>query len=125
VLCAVVSLFIYTQFNGTFNQSRPDIPDFVKENENLEFHRETGMIYVNNEVLIFAEQGTMFYMIQRLAEIHNAEISTAMHDIGLYVLRFPRVMTYEEIEKLIETCLIQDFVHIAAFNTVFEVSHDN
>ena len=92
--------------------------------ENVDYYAETGLVYINNEIVIMTYEGVGLFAVEALARELDAEIVTSMEDIGFYLLRFQNSMTYHEIDRRIRYLRENAIIEDAFFNALFEAKHD-
>ena len=96
----------------------------AKESEKIDFNESNGMLYVNNEVVVFIKDETAKEKISALFDSFDAEVDESMSDINVYRLSFKKSMTYEELESLIKKIKSDSIVDNAYLNTVSEFESD-
>ncbi len=87
------------------NQDAADDPmsdpaAIAEESEQIDFNEEEGLLYINNEIVIFVQQGTGSEDVAALSEDFDAQLDSSMGDIDVYKLIFSEAMTYEELTSL-------------------------
>lgn len=95
---------------------------FAEEAENVDLDDETGMLYVNNEVIVFFAASASQKEIQDLLSDQDADVDEAMADLGIYRLIYPDAMPYEDLEHLVRKLKRQPIVEDAYINLVSEVT---
>ncbi len=87
---------------------------------------DTGIIFVNRELVLMARLSASRSSVESLAESYEAVISdSTMEDLGFYVLRFNRAMTYAEITALMDQIRKSDIVENVFLNPVVESDEDD
>lgn len=99
--------------------------EIAEESEKIDFDEASGMLYMNNEVIVFVRESASEEEISALLAPLEAEIDKSMADIGVYRLLFPKAMTYEELEALIKSIKSEPLVENAYLNTVSEFGTDD
>lgn len=92
--------------------------EFARENKHVDYNRETGMLYVNNEILVFAADWTAPEDIRELAQRYAARLDESLADIGVYRFSFDESMSYQELNGVLEELLREDAVEDAMMNVV-------
>ena len=131
-LCAAVALFAAWVFILTpvlergvlFQDVGQDMSSLAEEVEEVGFDRDTGMLYVNNEIIVVAAPETGEDEIAELAEDNGAELDKAMADIGIYRFLFDSPMDYDELSSLLRRLERSELVEEAHLNIVSEISSD-
>lgn len=102
----------------------PGAIEIAEESEKIDFNESNGVLYVNNEVIVFVRSSASEDKISALLSSFEAEIDESMADIGVYRLVFPKVMTYDDLESLIKKIKSDPIVENAYLNTVTEFEAD-
>lgn len=124
---AFLALWVFFLFPNFFDPNRNEIdetPFIAEESEYIDFNQENGVLYINNEVVIFAKASTTAEQMVRLAEDYGGELDETMGDIGVYKLMLKDAMTYEELERLVKKIKTRDTVEDAYLNVVSEFEAD-
>ena len=110
--------------DALFQDVGQDMSSLAEELEDVDFDRDTGMLYVNNEIIVVAASGTGEEEIAELAEDNDAELDKAMADIGIYRFCFDSSMDYDELDSLLSKLEHSELVEEAHLNIVSEISRD-
>ena len=94
------------------------------EENDIDFDRESGLIYVNNEVIIAFKENATQAQIDAVLSKQDAQTDEAMADLGIYRLVYKNAMTYEELESLIQKLKSDAAVENAFFNIVTTPEED-
>lgn len=86
---------------------------------------ETGLVFVNNELIIHAEIGTTQKEIQELLENHNGTIVGVIAATATYQVRFTNSYTYRELCVLKSTIDNSHFVSWSSLNLAIEETYDH
>lgn len=100
------------------------LPELAEESEFVDVNESNGLIYVNNEVLVFTRTNASAADIQTFLNAQKAEVDDSLSGIGLYRLTYTEPMTYEELEKLIAGLKANAVVEDASLNLVMQVETD-
>lgn len=131
-VCAAAALlaawvFILTpvlERDALFQDVGQDMFSLAEELEDVDFDRDTGMLYVNNEIIVAAASDAGEEEIAELAEDNDAELDKAMADIGIYRFCFDSPMDYDELDSLLRKLERSELVEEAHLNIVSEISRD-
>ena len=116
---------MYTYFHDGVNlYSTNTTPEISKESPTVDYDKETGALYVNDEIIVMAVVGTKKSEIEQLAKRVNAQIAASLDDIGFYRFRFDGVKTYDELQSMLIRLKQDAAVEDAYINSVFEVTPD-
>ena len=108
-------LVIFPNFVDTGRQPDEDEPGMVElaeESPRIDFRESNGMLYINNEVVVFLRTSVEAEEAAAFLASYEAEVDDAMADIGIYKLIFPEAMTYEELEELLREIRSHDLVEM-------------
>ena len=120
-------LVIFPNFVDTGRQPDEDEPGMVElaeESPRIDFRESNGMLYINNEVVVFLRTSVEAEEAAAFLASYEAEVDDAMADIGIYKLIFPEALTYEELEELLREIRSHDLVENAYLNTVTQWETD-
>ena len=95
-----------------------DIEAFIKDNDEVDADEDSGLIYMNRQVVVLADGEAELTDIRALASGYDAELEESMADIGLYLFTFEEAKDYRELDKLIRDLEAENLVEKAYFNTV-------
>ena len=100
-------------YKTTFSK---EVESIVDENEHITFNEESGILYVNNEIIVVAKVDTKIGDIKNLAIEQGASIDDTMEDIGVYRFIYSEPISYEKlsvkIEGLRQNALVDDAYYI-------------
>lgn len=102
----------------------PGSIQIAENSEKIDFNEANGVLYVNNEVIIFVRASASEDKIAALFDSYDAEIDESMADIDVYRLVFKEAMTYDNLEALIKKIKANPIVENAYLNTVTEFEAD-
>ncbi len=102
----------------------PGAIEMAEESEKIDFNESNGVLYVNNEVIVFVRVSASEDKISALFSSFEAEIDESMADIGVYRFVFQNAMTYDDLESLIQKIKSDPIVENAYLNTVSEFGAD-
>lgn len=98
--------------------------ELAKINENVSYDDETGLAYINNEIIVMASEEAGTDEIKKIADKYDAEISDAMEDIGFYCFTFNERMTVEDIDRIVKKLSKNEMIDSAYLNPVVAVEDD-
>lgn len=98
--------------------------EIAAESEHIDFNESKGILYVNNEVVVFVEDGATPESISALFAPWKAQVDDTMGDIGLYKLVLEEAMSYEDLNALLQTLKADPIVTDAYLNTVTALETD-
>lgn len=96
----------------------------AEEYEEITFSESTGMLYINNEIVVMANKSARESDIRSLAGEYEAEIADFDSDLGVYLLRFSKKMSISTIESLAAELKEHSIVDDAFVNPVIDSSVD-
>ena len=101
-----------------------DPVDFARGLPSVDTDEDTGVMFVNNELVVFFRDGTSASTVESLATSYGATVcDSTMGDLGIYVFRFRDAMTYrqaqEEMRMLRENSRVTD-VHLNPLTLIGE-----
>lgn len=102
----------------------PGSVQIAEDSEKIDFNETNGVLYVNNEVIVFVRASASEDKIAALFDSFDAEIDESMADIDVYRLVFKEAMTYDDLESLIKEIKSNPIVENAYLNTVTEFEAD-
>lgn len=123
----VWAFFIFPNFiavNNEHVENERGIAEIAEESEKVDFNESNGVLYVNNEVIVFVRESAQEKEISALFDSFKSEVDEAMADIGVYRLVFKNAMRYDELEALIKKIQSDPIVENAYLNTVTEFEAD-
>ena len=113
---------LYMYFANGLNIYFPDYsPEIVKESEYVDYDEDTGITFVNNELIVMTVEGTTLTQAEALAREFNAVIITAMEDIGFWQIRFNYSMDSEELNRLMRDMRRHEIVENVYLNQLAEM----
>ena len=128
VFCVVAWVFIIVSgFIVSKDKDTGDGSDFIEiaeESERVDFNESNGILYVNNEIIVFVKKSVSKNKISTLVASLDAELDDSMADIDVYRLIFTKAMTYDELELLIEKIKSASIVENAYLNVVTKCEAD-
>lgn len=102
----------------------PGLVQIAEDSEKIDFNEAKGILYVNNEVIVFVRTSASEDKISALFDFFEADVDESMADIDVYRLVFKRAMTYDDLEALIKKIESAPIVENAYLNTVTEFDAD-
>ncbi len=105
-------------------QTEPGIVDLANASEKVDLNESNGLIYVNNELVVFASPAASPESVRALLEPLGAQIDASMADIFVYRLVFKEAMSYEDLEALILKIKAEPIIEDAYLNPVTELTPD-
>lgn len=79
-----------------------EIIQLVSESPYIDFDQDTGILYVNNEVIVFLDSDASPQQVQAFLDFQQAQVDDFMADLHIYRLIYPQQMTFDELEGLVE-----------------------
>ena len=133
VLMMAVASFMAAWVFLIFPQVNPEkdrIPEaleteFAENAEDVSFDAESGILYVNNEVVVYIRETANAETVRSFLEGTGAEIDASMADIGIYCLRYSRQMETEDLDRLVRRLKEDPVVEDASLNYVSEWTADS
>ena len=107
-----------------FINASEDTSSEIEMPEKMEINESNGMLYMNNEAIIFIRQPVRQEAVAELFEAYEAQVDDSMADIGIYRLIFQESMEYDELEDLIEELKEDPNVEDAYLNLGIEFEED-
>lgn len=127
VFIAAWVFFIFPNFVEQKNEFAEDEPGTVwitEKSEKIDFNESDGILYVNNEVIVFIKESVSDGEASDLFASFEAVVDNSMADIGVYRLVFENAMTYDELEALVKRIKSDSRVEAAYINMVSEFEAD-
>ena len=115
---------LWNHFNSTNSPDDANNPLIAQTHEQVDFDRESGALYINNEVIVMTVVGTTQAEVEALAREFHGSLASGMEDIGFWQLRFDDAMAYDDLNSLIKKIKRSEIVEGAYINAVFEPEHD-
>lgn len=103
----------------------PAMSEIAEISEKIDFNESNGVLYVNNEVVVFVRSSATEEKITALFDSLDAEIDDSMADIYVYRLVFREAMSYDELEAMVKRIKAESIVENAYLNTVTELQSDS
>ena len=128
ILVIAIGLFVvYPVMYSSASQSSNDANDpwIAKVSPDIDFNRENGLLYVNNEVIVMTYRWVSERDVESLAQEFRATVDVSMRDIGFYQFSFSDAMTYDELNRTLRQLRTFDIIEDAYFNPVFEIEDDS
>ena len=79
-----------------------EIIQLASESPYIDFDQDTGILYVNNEVIVFLDSDASLQQVQAFLDFQQAQVDDLMADLHIYRLIYPQQMTFDELEGLVE-----------------------
>lgn len=109
---------------GGTAEVQPGIVEKAEESEKIDFNQSNGVLYVNDEIVVFVRESAPQEKITALFSSLDAEIDDSMADIYLYRLIFREPMSYDDLDALVRKISADPSVEKAYLNTVTELEAD-
>lgn len=110
--------------DNSIAEAEPGLEELAGESERIDMNTSNGMVYVNNEVVVFVRTNASQERVDEFFASYDAEIDDTMADIRVYKMIFPEAMTYEELESLVQEIQSDSVVEQAYLNTVSQFEED-
>ena len=122
----VYLIFPKLQNSDLYRSTDPSarIETIAEENEQIDFNESSGLLYVNNEIVVVAAADAGSGDMNALAAEQGATIDDTMADIGIYKFTYPARMSYKKLESTITEIKENLSVADAYFNTVSPLEAD-
>ncbi len=114
---------VATTENGIV-ETQPGLEELAEESERVDMNSSNGMVYVNNEMVVFLQTNASQERVEAFFAAYDAEIDDTMADIQIYKMIFPEAMTYDELESLLQEIESNSIVESAYLNTVSQFEED-
>lgn len=109
-----------------YNQIELNKPDeatqvylnLAEQYSEISYDEESGVAYVNNEIVIIAKEDASQTDIESLAKRYDASISNSMEDIGIYKVSFNGALDLAELEKKVNKLKNEKIIDDAYINTI-------
>ena len=127
VFLAMWVFYIFPHFftpKDEFVEDEPGIVELAETSEKIDVNESSGLVYVNNEVIVLTKTWASEAKILALFDTLEAEVDSSMADIGVYRLIFQNSMTYEELQTLIKKLKSESLVDDAYLNMMTELEND-
>lgn len=105
-------------------QTMDEFRSIAEDSEYIDFDETEGLLYVNNEIVVFAASSAAPEQLAALAKSLHGESDDTMSDIGVYRFRFGEPMTYDELDSLLRKTKRSDVVENAYLNLVSPMGAD-
>ena len=79
-----------------------EIIQLASESPYIDFDQDTGILYVNNEVIVFLDSDASLQQVQAFLDFQQAQVDDLMADLHIYRLIYSQQMTFDELEGLVE-----------------------
>lgn len=133
LVLALAGGFVWLQMNQK-HQEQPmelkrealdrQLSEIEAEFEEISVDEDSGMIFVNDEIILMVPMGTPYADVEKLAEDYDAQIVDAMEDLGIYQLKLEKAEDLDDLEDLIEDLEKEDLVESAYINPVSLIDED-
>lgn len=90
----------------------------AEESEKIDFNELNGVLYVNNEIIVFIKASVTEEQVSALFASYNAQVDDSMSDIDVYRLILNEAMTYSDLESLVGKIKADPIVEDAYVNAV-------
>lgn len=101
----------------------PDPVQIAENSEKIDFNEDNGVLYVNDEVIVFVKTSSSENEIAALFDTLGGQVDESMADINVYRLFFEDAMTYEELEALVKKIKSNHIVDDVYLNTASQLDH--
>ena len=103
LLAAGWRFFLYPALHGSQGEGEMEvILQIASESEDIDFDEDTGILYVNNEVIVFLDSNASQQQVQAFLDSQQAQVDDFMADLHIYRLVYSSKMTFGELESLVE-----------------------
>ncbi len=101
-----------------------EMTKFAENAETVDFDTDSGMLYVNNEVIVYAKATATAEELATLFKSFDAVADDAMADIGIYKLTLKSAKSYDELEDIVDDIKDSKLVDDAYLNLVSKIEAD-
>lgn len=99
--------------------------DFANELEVVDYDEESGILYVNNRIIVVVASNCDIETVALLAGNFGVTLDDSMADIGIFAFEFEETKKYAELQSIIENIKDNLWVQEAYLDVVFNVSCDD
>ena len=124
ILIIIISVLIILWVIWILHPKESTLSDFkalAERSEQIDFNEETGIAYVNNEIIILLKPDAAQEEINALAKDYGCRIETEMADIGMYRFIFPEALSYDELQDIVNKLKKEAIIEDAYINTITEL----
>lgn len=128
VLFAAQIGWTYFTFKNTQEETSQTVLDettLAEILDNVDFDSETGMLYVNNQIIVFTKTSASDEDVAEFLSSQHSTVDDSMADIGVYNLIYPEAKTYDELQVLIRRIQSDPVVENAYLNLVTQFESDS
>lgn len=97
---------------------------YVPEDNSVQLDQETGILYVNNIILIFFQEGTSENEITRIVSLVDGEIVGHLPVIDQCQVKIKSSSSLDELKAICETLKQEESVFEATYDTAFFINDD-
>ena len=125
-LLAAVVFFIITQKTKSTSQipTQEQIIEQATQLPHVQYDEQSGMLYMDNAVIVIFKEGTEKKAVEALAKNQGASLETQMEKYGIYRFRFEKITGIEQLNEKIEELSKKDAVEKAYLDYCFEKQKD-
>jgi len=117
VVFALLWLLLYKP-EGTAEDVYLRIEEIANENANIDLNEDNGLLYVNNEIIVFARISAPASDMAALATAEGAALDPSLKDIGVYRFIYSGQMTYDDLKAKVTALEANSQVDRAFLNLV-------
>ncbi len=128
VIVASITLVIAGAIDSQNVRNAPASPieELAEQSERVDIDESSGLVYVNNEILVYTNMGADADEAKALfLSVGASDVGDEMADIGLYRLIFPDAMSYEELNSVVEELSESPLVDSATLNLATLLEEDD
>ena len=92
--------------------------ELAEKNPDMTYDEGTGLLYMNNEIIVISKTEAVLEDIEELADDFGAKITDSMEDMGIYRFEFEKKMSIEDIEKEVKNLKKKYLIEDAYINPV-------
>ena len=100
LVAAAAVFFVYKNTRPHITSEEEMYKEIAEKVEEFTYDEKTGLLYVNNEIVVMASEDASAQDIEELAKEYDAVIGDSMEDVGIYCFLFEKEMDSKKIEKL-------------------------
>ena len=125
-LLALWVFLIYPKFvRNSDNHSSVDLAKFAKNTPHVELDKKSGMMYIDNEIVVISSEYASATDISSVAAGIGASVDSSMADIGIYKFNFGTPKSSDELNTILENVKNNPYVDDAYLNLVIVEDEDS
>jgi len=122
IVFAAVGVLVLIPKNENTETSKFDLYDQIdrltSENEDVDFDEESGMLYINCEIIVIVETEASESDIEDLADAQKVRLDKTMADVGIYKFTYSDPLEYDDLLNKAAKIKRNEYVKDAYINVV-------